>query len=261
MKAACDSARQNPSEENSFRQLRLNQWVKQAVRWMPMEKWDECKSDFDADFLKGRLCYGGLDLSSTNDITSFVLVFPPTEEDDNYYVLPYFWIPEENMEQRIKKDHVPYDIWERKGYLNATEGNVIHYAYIEKFIEELGKIYNIKEIAFDRWGAVQMTQDLDGLGFTVIPFGQGFKDMSSATKELMNLVLGKKLKHNGHPVLRWNMDNVCVRSDPAGNIKMDKSKSIEKIDGSVATVMALDRALRNQGSSNSVYDSRGLLFI
>lgn len=261
VKAACDSARQNPSEENSFRQLRLNQWVKQAVRWMPMEKWDECKSDFDADFLKGRLCYGGLDLSSTNDITSFVLVFPPTEEDDNYYVLPYFWIPEENMEQRIKKDHVPYDIWERKGYLNATEGNVIHYAYIEKFIEELGKIYNIKEIAFDRWGAVQMTQDLDGLGFTVIPFGQGFKDMSSATKELMNLVLGKKLKHNGHPVLRWNMDNVCVRSDPAGNIKMDKSKSIEKIDGSVATVMALDRALRNQGSSNSVYDSRGLLFI
>ena len=115
VKAACDSARQNPSEENSFRQLRLNQWVKQAVRWMPMEKWDECKTDFDANFLKGRLCYGGLDLSSTNDITSFVLVFPPTEEDDNYYVLPYFWIPEENMEQRIKKDHVPYDIWERKG--------------------------------------------------------------------------------------------------------------------------------------------------
>ncbi len=261
VKAACDSARQNPSEENSFRQLRLNQWVKQAIRWMPMEKWDSCKVTYDGDFLKGRLCYGGLDLSSTNDITAFVLVFPPTEDDENYYILPYFWIPEENMEKRISKDHVPYDIWEKKGFLNATEGNVIHYAYIEHFIDELGKVYNIKEIAFDRWGAVQMTQDLDNLGFTVIPFGQGFKDMSPATKELMNLVLSGKLKHNGHPVLRWNMDNVCIRTDPAGNIKMDKSKSIEKIDGAVATVMALDRALRNQGTQTSVYDSRGLLFI
>ena len=261
VKVACESAKQNPSEENSFRQLRLNQWVKQAVRWMPMEKWDSCKVTFDGEFLKGRLCYGGLDLSSTNDITAFVLLFPPTEEDPNYYVLPYFWIPEENMERRIIKDHVPYDVWEKKGYLNATEGNVIHYAYIEHFIEELGKVYNIKEIAFDRWGAVQMTQDLDNLGFTVIPFGQGFKDMSPATKELMNLVLSNKLKHNGHPVLRWMMDNVCVRVDPAGNIKMDKSKSIEKIDGAVAMVMALDRALRNSGTSSSVYDSRGLLFI
>ena len=261
VKVACESAKQNPSEENSFRQLRLNQWVKQAVRWMPMEKWDNCKVTFDGEFLKGRLCYGGLDLSSTNDITAFVLLFPPTEEDPNYYVLPYFWIPEENMERRIIKDHVPYDVWEKKGYLNATEGNVIHYAYIEHFIDELGKVYNIKEIAFDRWGAVQMTQDLDNLGFTVIPFGQGFKDMSPATKELMNLVLSGKLKHNGHPVLRWNMDNVCIRTDPAGNIKMDKSKSIEKIDGAVATVMALDRALRNQGTQTSVYDSRGLLFI
>ena len=261
VKVACESAKQNPSEENSFRQLRLNQWVKQAVRWMPMEKWDNCKVTFDGEFLTGRLCYGGLDLSSTNDITAFVLLFPPTEEDPNYYVLPYFWIPEENMERRIIKDHVPYDVWEKKGYLNATEGNVIHYAYIEHFIEELGKVYNIKEIAFDRWGAVQMTQDLDNLGFTVIPFGQGFKDMSPATKELMNLVLSNKLKHNGHPVLRWMMDNVCVRVDPAGNIKMDKSKSIEKIDGAVAMVMALDRALRNSGTSSSVYDSRGLLFI
>ena len=122
-------------------------------------------------------------------------------------------------------------------------------------------MYNIKEIAFDRWGAVQMSQNLENLGFTIIPFGQGFKDMSPPTKELMNLVLSGKLKHNGHPVLRWMMDNVCVRSDPAGNIKMDKAKSTEKIDGAVALVMALDRAIRNQGSSESVYDSRGLLFI
>lgn len=262
VKAACESAKQNPAEENSFRQLRLNQWVKQAVRWMPMEKWDSCLFDFNPEDLKGRVCYGGLDLSSTTDITAFVLVFPPTEEDEHYYVLPYFWIPEENMDARVNKDHVPYDLWERQGFIETTEGNVIHYGYIENFIDELGKKYNIKEIAFDRWGATMLVQNLEGLGFTVVPFGQGFKDMSPPTKELMNLVLGKTLRHNGHPVLRWMMDNVCVRTDPAGNIKMDKSKSTEKIDGSVATVMALDRAIRNKGeTSDSVYDSRGLLII
>ena len=188
-------------------------------------------------------------------------MFPPIEGDDSYYVLPYFWIPEENMEQRVLKDHVPYNIWKKQGHIQTTEGNVIHYGFIEAFIEELGKRYNIKEIAFDRWGAVQMTQDLEGMGFTVVPFGQGFKDMSPATKELMNLVLSKRLKHNGNPVLHWMMDNVCVRTDPAGNIKMDKSKSTEKIDGAVATVMALDRAIRNAGPPESVYDSRGLLII
>ncbi len=261
VRAAFESARQNPAEENIFRQLRLNQWVKQAVRWMPMEKWEACKTEFEPEDLEGRVCYGGLDLSSSTDITAFVLVFPPIEGDDSYYVLPYFWIPEENMEQRVLKDHVPYNVWKKQGHILTTEGNVIHYGFIEAFIEELGKRYNIKEIAFDRWGAVQMTQDLEGMGFTVVPFGQGFKDMSPATKELMNLVLSKRLKHNGNPVLHWMMDNVCVRTDPAGNIKMDKSKSTEKIDGAVATVMALDRAIRNAGPPESVYDSRGLLII
>ena len=262
VRAACESAMQNPSEENSFRQLRLNQWVKQEKRWMQMHKWDACKVDFNPDDLKGRVCYGGLDLSSTMDITAFVLVFPPTDDDDKYYVLPYFWIPEENLTQRVNRDHVPYDLWERQGYIITTEGNVIHYGFIEQFIANLGQIYNIKEIAFDRWGAVQMTQNLDALGFTVIPFGQGFKDMSPATKELMTLVVSKKLAHNGHLVLRWMMDNISIRTDPAGNIKMDKSKSIEKIDGAVAMVMALDRALRNGNNQDeSIYDKRGLLFI
>jgi phage terminase large subunit-like protein len=94
VKAACESARQNPAEENAFRQLRLNQWVKQAIRWMPMDKWDACAFPVQPDELKGRVCYGGLDLSSTTDITAFVLVFPPQDEADNYVVLPYFWIPE-----------------------------------------------------------------------------------------------------------------------------------------------------------------------
>ena len=258
---AYQSAKENPAEENVFRQLRLNQWVKQSTRWMQMDKWDACAFSVDPEELVGRDCYAGLDLSSTSDITAFVLVFPPRNEDAKYMVLPYFWIPEENLRLRVRRDHVPYDVWEKQGILNTTEGNVIHYGFIEKFIDELGKKYHILEIAFDRWGAVQMVQNLECLGFTVVPFGQGYKDMSPPTKELMKLTLEKRLAHGGNPVLRWMMDNVFVRQDPAGNIKMDKEKSTEKIDGSIATVMALDRAIRNQGDNGSVYDKRGVLVL
>jgi phage terminase large subunit-like protein len=260
MAIACENAKQNPAEENLFRQLRLNQWVKQSVRWMPMDVWDKCSFEVNPEKLKGRMCYGGLDLSSSIDITAFVLVFPPIPGDDKYYVLPYFWIPEENLKLRVRRDHVPYDIWEQQGFLKTTEGNVIHYGFIEKFIEELGTKYNIKEIAFDRWGAVQMVQNLEGLGFTVVPFGQGYKDMSPPTKELMKLTLEKKIAHGGHPVLKWMMDNIHVRTDPAGNIKPDKEKSTEKIDGAVAMIMALDRAIRNE-DKESVYDERGIILI
>lgn len=254
---AFNSAKENPAEENIFRQLRLNQWVKQSVRWMPMDIWEKCSFAVDIDKLKGRECYGGLDLSSTNDITAFVLIFPPTPTDDKYYVLPFFWIPEENLKLRVRRDHVPYDVWAKQGFLKTTEGNVIHYGFIESFIEELGKKYNIKQIAFDRWGAVQMVQNLEGLGFTVVPFGQGYKDMSPPTKELMKITLEKKIAHGGHPVLSWMMDNVYVRTDPAGNIKPDKEKSTEKIDGVVALIMALDRAIRKEIKEN-IYEKRGM---
>ncbi|SFA71391.1 terminase large subunit [Selenomonas ruminantium] len=260
VQVACDSAKQNPGEENSFRQLRLNQWVKQSIRWMPMHKWDACAFPVSEDELEGRVCYGGLDLSSTTDITAFVLVFPPIEENDKYMVLPYFWIPEDNVDLRVRRDHVPYDVWQRQGKLETTEGNVVHYGYIEKFIERLGERFNIREIAFDRWGAVQMVQNLEGMGFTVVPFGQGFASMSPPTKELMKLVLEERIAHGGHPVLRWNMDNIFIRTDPAGNIKADKAKSTEKIDGAIALIMALDRAIRcGNDAGESVYDSRGLI--
>ena len=253
------SAKDNPAEENIFRQLRLNQWVKQSTRWMQMEKWDACAFPVDERELLGRECYGGLDLSSSIDITAFVLVFPPRNDTEKYIFLPYFWIPEENMIRRVRRDHVPYDVWEKQGFLQTTEGDVIHYGFIENFIDGLGKKFHIKEIAFDRWGAVQMVQNLEGLGFTIVPFGQGFKDMSPPTKRLMELVLEKNIAHGGHPVLRWMMDNIFVRTDPAGNIKPDKEKSTEKIDGAVATIMGLDRAIRNEGSTGSVYDERGIL--
>lgn len=262
VKAAFESARQNPGEENAFRQLRLNQWVKQSIRWMPMEKWDACGFQVNEEELEGRVCYGGLDLSSTTDLTAFSLVFPPLDESDKFRILPYFWVPEETLDMRVKRDHVPYDVWEKQGFIKTTEGNVVHYGFIEKFIETLGERFNIREIAFDRWGAVQMVQNLENMGFAVVPFGQGFKDMSPPTKELMKLVLEQKIAHAGHPVLRWNMDNIFIRTDPAGNIKADKEKSTEKIDGAIATIMALDRAIRcGNANTESVYDSRGILFM
>ena len=199
--------------------------MKQSIHWMPMDKWAACAFPVSEDDLEGRICYSGLDLSSTTDITAFVLVFPPLDEEDKYYVLPYFWIPEETLDLRVRRDHVPYDLWERQGTLMITEGTVVHYGYIEKFIEQLGERFNIREIAFDRWGAVQMVQNLEGMGFAVVPLGQSFKDMSPPTKELMKLVPEKKLAHDGHPVLRWMMDNIFIRSNPAGNIKADKEKS------------------------------------
>src|SRR5574344_2011408 len=255
-------ARSTLGAETALCRSGLDQWVKQAIRWMPMEKWDNCSFAVNPDELEGRVCYGGLDLSSTTDITAFVLVFPPHSDDDKYYILPFFWIPEDTLELRVKRDHVPYDVWLRQGFLETTEGNVVHYGYIEKFIERLGEKYNIREIAFDRWGAVQMVQNLEGMGFTVVPFGQGFKDMSPPTKELMKLTLEQKLAHGGHPVIRWMMDNIYSRCDPAGNIKADKEKSTEKIDGAIATIMGLDRAIRcGNDNGASVYDERGILFI
>lgn len=258
---AYHKALETPADENQFRQLRLNQWVKQSIRWMPMDKWDECGTMVDPNQLEGRACYAGLDLSSTSDLTAFVLVFPPLDESEPYAVLPFFWVPEETLSLRVRRDHVPYDQWTRPGYIQTTEGNVVHYGYIEQFICQLGERYNIREIAHDRWNATMMVQTLEDDGFTMIPFGQGFKDMSPPTKELMRLVLEHKIAHGGHPVLRWNMDNAFVRTDPAGNLKLDKEKSTEKIDGAIALIMGLDRAMKNQSGGDSIYNHRGFIVL
>lgn len=255
-------ALQNPAEENVFKQLRLNMWVSNLTRFIPEQIFDLGNIPIDMEALKDRDCYGGLDLSSTGDITAFVLMFPPRNEEEKYILLPFFWIPEETIPLRVRRGSVPYDVWQKQGYLLATEGNVIHYGFIEKFIEKLGETYHILEIAFDRWGAVQMVQNLEGMGFTVVPFGQGFKDMSPPTKEFYKLLMEGKIIHGGNPVLRWMAGNVVVETDPAENIKPTKAKSPEKIDGIVASIMALDRCIRNaRGQQGSVYDDpdRGLL--
>ena len=256
-----NEALDNPAEENVFKQLRLNMWVSSLTRFIPEHIYDLGDKPIDLEALKGRDCYGGLDLSSTGDITAFVLMFPPRSEYEDYIMLPFFWIPEDTIPLRVRRASVPYDVWHRQGYLNATEGNVIHYGFIEKFIEDLGETYHIREIAFDRWGATQMVQDLEGMGFTVVPFGQGYKDMSPPTKEFYKLLMEGKINHGGNPVMRWMSGNVVVDTDPAGNIKCTKAKSPEKIDGIIAAIMALDRCIRNGNGSGSIYDDpdRGLL--
>jgi phage terminase large subunit-like protein len=259
VREAYKNALENPAEENVFKQLRLNMWVNSTVCWIPDHIYEKGNTPIDFDRLRGRECYAGLDLSSTSDITAFVMVFPPRTEDENYIVYPHFWLPEDTLELRCRRDHVLYDVWKRQGFINTTEGNVIHYGFIEKYINELGKIYNIKEIAVDRWNATQMTQNLEDDGFTMIPFGQGYKDMSPASKELYKLLIEGKITHGGNPVLKWMAGNIVMHQDPAGNIKPDKEKSVEKIDGIVATIMALDRCVRNANNSGSVYDSRGIL--
>ena len=259
---ACESAKQNPSEENVFKTLRLNMWVNQAVRWMPMAKWDDCASPaFSPEDLRGRECYAGLDLSSTTDLTALVLVFPPVEPDEPYKVLPYAWVPAEAIEQRSRRDHVNYSLWAKQGFIQTTEGNVVDYDFIEQFILRLRDQYSIREIAYDRWNSQSLVTHLMDEGLTMVPFGQGFVSMSAPTKELMRLTLERKLAHAGHPVLRWCMNNVVVKVDASENIKIDKGKATERVDLAVALVMALDRAIRNAGPSQSVYENRGLLFI
>ena len=170
--------------------------------------------------------------------------------------MPLFLCPFGGDDLRRMKKYTPTKFKVKDSVYDKAKAD-----YAVSFIECLGERFNIREIAFDRWGAVQMVQNLEGMGFTVVPFGQGFKDMSPPTKELMKLVLEKRIGHGGHPVLRWMMDNIAAKTDAAGNIKFDKEKSSEKIDGAVALVMALDRCTRNMNKGGSIYDTRGILFI
>jgi len=265
MRGLCKQAQEMPAFEMTFRRLYLNQWVNSAERWMQITVWDACRVEFCADEFSGP-CYAGLDLSTTTDLTALSLVFP--HEDGTYSVLAYFWIPEEAMREREHKDRVPYGQWVRKGLVHATPGNVIDYDFILHDLEEKLKIYDIRELAFDRWGSQKIIYDLQKIGFEIDPkvqgrhlvqFGQGYASMSPPTKELMTLALQKNIRHDGNPVLRWNVDNIVVTQDPAGNLKPDKARATQRIDGVVAMIMALDRATRNTDSGESVYETRGVI--
>lgn len=269
-----NEARQKPAAINNWRRLRLNQWTSQETRWLPIEKWDACPDKLDIESLKGKICYGGLDLSSTTDLTAFDLVFPIecNQVKDcalkllfpigDIKVLSFIFIPRERMLEKIKTDGVDYDIWEQQGFITVTEGNVVDYNVVEATIKECLEKYQVQSIAYDRWNATKLVQDLIAGGYEhMIPLGQGYQSLNAPTKYLETLILDKKLNHGGNPVMRWNFDNVMILMDPAGNIKPDKGKSKQRIDGIVALIMALDGVMKNEDSTSSVYDNRSLLTI
>lgn len=247
-----------PAALNAFLRLRLNIWTQAETKWTPAEHWAKCGKAVDADGLRGRTCYAGLDLSSTMDITALVLVFPPAVEGDEYRILCRFWVPEDAMRERSKRDRVPYDVWVRQGYITATPGAVIDYDYIFDQVLADAAAFDLQELAYDRWNASQLIADLDKEKITtLIQFGQGYGSMNAPMKDLGKLIVEHRLAHGNNPVLTWMADNLVASQDSAGNIKPDKEKSTERIDGMVALIMALDRAIRHVGSS--VYDERGVL--
>lgn len=259
MRMKAKRATQMAAALNNFLRRELNVWVQGEVKWMNMDAWRACGGEIPAlelpKRLKGMTAYAGLDLSSTLDITALVLVF--IDEDGEVYVVCRFWIPEDNMLIRTRDDGVHYKQWVDQGYIEATPGNVIDYDWIFEQVEKDMGRFDFDQTAFDRWGASRVVQVLENKGATMVQFGQGFASMSAPMKELERLVHSKKIHHGNNPVLTWMADNLVARLDPAGNIKPDKEKSREKIDGIVALIMAIDLALRHP-EKKSVYEKRGI---
>jgi|SRR5215471_6423092 len=243
MRVAFARAREIPAQENVFRRLYLNQWTEQAARWLTLDAWDACAgAERFGDVLtrfRGRRCYVGMDLSSTQDMTALVAVFPDATGFD---VVPCYFVPHENIRLRALRDHVPYDEWARRGILVATPGNVVDYEAVRRVLLDWARAFDVREIAFDPWNATDLVTRLDNVdGLPCVKLGQGFAALSAPTKAVEKAILARTLRHDGHPILRWNVSNVAVETDPSGNIKLSKRASTEKIDGVAALVMAVDR--------------------
>jgi phage terminase large subunit-like protein len=247
MRTLAARAKEIPAQENTFRRLYLNQWTEQASRWMTMTAWDACRTPLPlVDYwsrLTHRRCWIGLDLSSTTDLTALVAVFP---DETGFDVLAHFFVPRETIRARSLRDRVPYPEWERLGYLTATAGEVVDYEAVRRQLQLWATQYDVRDIAFDPWNATDLVTRLQEQdGFTCVPMRQGFPSLAAPTKSLGKAIIGRTLRHDGHPVLRWNISNAATEQDAAGNLKLSKAKSTERIDGAVALVMAIDRMDRS----------------
>ncbi|WP_180982423.1 terminase large subunit [Methylocella silvestris] len=248
-------ARVSPRAESHFRRYHLNQWVEAISRWIPVKKWDDCASEktawrTGAQALKGRRCYAGFDISSTQDITALVWLFPPEKEGEKWRLLARFWVPEVNIELRSKRDRVPYDRWATIGAVEPTPGDYVDQSYVQAAIEEGLELFDVERVGFDPWNATKLYTDLvnkgaDGERFLKVR--QGVQSMGEASKEFERLVFAGQLDHGGHPVLRWMIGNALIRFDRNMNFTPDKQKSREKIDGIVATIIALAGRLSDEG--------------
>jgi phage terminase large subunit-like protein len=241
MRIAAARAKEIPAQENTFRRLYLNQWTEQAARWIAMPAWDACRVDGDRARLRGRRCYVGMDLSSTTDLTALVAVFPD-DTGPGFDVLAQFFVPADNMPERVRRDRVPYDQWAREGWVVATPGNTIGYDYVRQTLRAWGAEFDVREIAFDKWNAIDLVTRLhEEDQFACVQIDQTFGSLSGPTKSLETAILSRALRHDGHPVLRWNLSNVAVEQDAMGNLKLSKKVSTEKIDGASALVNAIHR--------------------
>lgn len=247
---------QKPAFENAFKRYHLNIRTEQANRWMPMDRWDACGAEkFDLADFEGDKCWVAMDLSRRNDITAVVKLF---EDNDLLVVFPRFYIPAADIEDREKRDKVPYRQWIRQGFITATPGNVIDYSFIRADLLVDAKRYQVLEVAYDPYGATQLALQLQDDGLTVFEFQQSIKHMSEPTKGLLLDVLSDKFRHSGNPVLRWMAANACAVADANDNIKLVKNKSAGRIDGIVATIMARARATLGKDPT-SVYETRGIV--
>jgi phage terminase large subunit-like protein len=239
--------------QNAFRRMHLNEWTEQAERWIDMAAWDACDAPVSLELLRGRPCFGGLDLSTTTDVTALAWVFPPEHEDGLWQVLSRYFVPEENLRKRAERDRVPYDLWAAQGFIEATAGNVVDYGAIEQRILADAALFQVREIAYDPWNATHLALRLQDEGAAMVEFRQGFRSMAAPTRELEKLIVSRKLAHGANPVTRWMAANVAVAQDPAGNLKPAKDKSTERIDGIVALIMAIGRAMVAQEEPQPSY--------
>ena len=250
--------------ENTFRRLHLNQWTTSEVRWVSDEDFMSCSEDYGIEDLKGRDCYAGLDLASTEDLTAFVLIFPPLYEGEPFKTLVWSWVSEAAVDRRQGKSGADYNNFIANGELDVTPGNVTDYGYITKIIYEVAELFNIRAIAFDRWNSSSLIAELAEEGLPVEPYGQGFASMSPAIKQLEIWLRSNQIAHNGNRLLRWCVSNVQAKSDPAGNLKFDKSKSSDKIDVAQAWAIAVGIWLtkhRSDDNDGSIYDERDLIIL
>lgn len=244
------------SKENIVKRLNFCLWTEQANRWLNMVEWDKCgREPIDLAGLRGMPAKAGLDASSTSDFTAFDLMF---RKDGKFPLLPFLFLPEATLAERVRKTGLRFDLWAKQGHIFLTPGNQVDYAFIRKKIKELAESYNIGEIAFDPWNISDLVTQLQADGFTMVPVRQGFATLSPPSKEFEKYMLGGQLAHGGHPVLRWMAGNVATEEDAAGNIKPSKVRSSEKIDGIVAAIMALDRWIRSEPTTSG---DPGILFM
>lgn len=234
-----------PTKRNTILRYHFNQWTGAEEAWIGLEKWDTCAvTGLTRASLKGLTAIGSVDLASTIDLAAKALLFPPDLPTGKFRLLLEFYVPAKNVKDRADRDRVPYQTWIDQGWITPTEGDVIDYDFIkDRILNRDRKEFNLKDIAVDPWNASQFMGQLKEQGATVTEFGQGYKSMSPPTKELERIITSGRIEHEGSPVMRWMMSNVMVSRDEAGNVKMDKKKSREKIDGPVALVMALGRHL------------------